>query len=502
MGLMKATRNPAEAGSTDPVAIVDIGSNSVRLVVFEGLTRNPYTIFNEKALCGIGRNMVSTGRLDDVGVRHALATLSRYRAVTAGRGIKRLEIVATAAVRDAKNGRDFVAQAEAAAGSPVRVLSGEEEAQLAALGVISGIPDADGIVGDLGGGSLELMPVQKGELAGSGITLPLGPLRLMDRSEGRIEKARALADDELKRVALLDNLKGRALYAVGGVWRAMARLHMGSKYPLHILHNYVIPRREALDLAELIAKQGRRSLENMADISRRRAGELPYGAVVMERLLRASDLSRIVVSAFGVREGLLYSYLPAPVKALDPLIETCREWAERQGRGFAAGDEVTAFLAPLFEDETQGQRRLRRAAGLLCDIGWRHHPDYRADISFREIIQGALAGVDHHSRAMIALAVFYRYAGDIELPKEQRRFADFIGEDKTERALRIGLGARLAYNLVGPATGLLAEFGLKLSSKDLVLIVPKRRQDLLGETVEKRLGELAKAFDRSARIDV
>jgi exopolyphosphatase / guanosine-5'-triphosphate,3'-diphosphate pyrophosphatase len=498
---MKATRNSQDAGSA-PVAIVDIGSNSVRLVIFEGLTRNPYTIFNEKALCGIGRGLESSGKLDKNGVEHALETLSRYRSVAAGMGVKRLQVVATAAVRDAKNGREFVEEAESVCGGPVHVLSGEEEAQLAAFGVFSGIPDADGLVGDLGGGSLELNTVQKREITGAGTTLPFGPLRLIDLSGDRIDRARLIVDEGLKRVPGLDKMKGRSLYAVGGVWRNIGRIHMSTtKYPVHILHHYEIPRAEAIRLCEVLAQQSRRSLERL-DIPRRRTESLPFGAVVMERLLRTTELSRVVISAYGVREGLLYSQLPESVKAQDPLIETCKEWADRQGRGGAAGDEVTAFLAPLFEDESASERRLRRAACLLSDIGWRHHPDYRADLSFQEILQGALAGTTHQARLVVAMAVFYRYSGESEPTGNMKRYAQFMGVEASLAALRIGLGARLAYNLVGPATSYLGEFGLKMGGKDLTLLIPKKRKALMGETVEKRLAELAEAFDKSPKIDV
>jgi exopolyphosphatase / guanosine-5'-triphosphate,3'-diphosphate pyrophosphatase len=496
---MKATRSSLEAASA--VAIVDIGSNSVRLVIFEGLTRNPYTIFNEKALCGIGRGLQSSGKLDKKGVDHALETLSRYRSVANGMGVKRLQVVATAAVRDAKNGTEFVEEAEEICGCSIRVLSGEEEARLAAFGVISGIPDADGLVGDLGGGSLELNGVHKREISGMGTTLPFGPLRLIDLSGDRIDRARVIVDEGLKRITGLEKMKGRSLYAVGGVWRNLGRIHMGwVKYPVHILHQYEIPRSEALRLCEVIAQQSRRSLERL-DIPRRRTESLPFGAVVMERLLRATEISRVVISAYGVREGLLFSQLPDSVKAQDPLIETCSEWADRQGRGGSAGDEVTAFLAGLFEDESPGDRRFRRAACLLSDIGWRHHPDYRADITFQEILQGALAGTPHRGRLLIALAVYYRYAGEVELTGPLKRYSDFMGGEGALAALRIGLGARLAYNLVGPATGLLAEFTLKISGKELLLVVPKRRQGLIGETVEKRLADLAEAFNKGWKIE-
>lgn len=499
---MKASP-PDLAAAHEPVGIVDIGSNSVRLVVFERLARNPNPLFNEKVLCAIGRNMVSTGRLDPAGLEAAYETLGRFRAIAESLGIKRLEVVATAAARDASNGREFVAKAQSICGSPVRILSGEEEAELAALGVLSGIPDADGVAGDLGGGSLELVPVAKGAIAGAGVTLPIGPLRLMDAAQGRIERARSIVDDQLRNVPGLDRLKGRTLYAVGGVWRNIGRIHMAvSRYPLHVLHHYEMSRSEALKFADLLAHQSRKSLERMAAVTKRRAEAVPYGAVVMARLLKVTEIDRVVISAYGVREGVLQSKLAPALRTADPLLETCREWSERQGRGPENGARIFRFLGPLFADETAAERRLREAACLLSDVGWRNHPDYRAEITFNEILQGGLAGTDHPGRVLVALSVFRRYAAEEEEPEQNAKAPRLLSGEQRLLADRIGFGARLAYVLCGPATDVLAECGIKLTPKELTLRLPKKREGLWGEAVEKRLIALANAFDRSPRLNI
>ena len=211
-----------------PVAVVDIGSNSVRLVVYDGLRRSPTPVFNEKILCGLGKGVAITGKLADSGIARALAALRRFRALAKQIGVKQVFAVATAAAREATNGQTFIESAEEAIGVGINVLSGKEEARYAALGVIAGIPEADGIVGDLGGGSLELIDVQDGKLR-DGITLPIGPLRLIDMSGGSIKRAKEIVDEYLEKATLLGNLKGRSFYAVGGTWRNLATASHGAE---------------------------------------------------------------------------------------------------------------------------------------------------------------------------------------------------------------------------------------------------------------------------------
>ena len=165
-----------------PIAVIDIGSNSVRLVIYEGLTRSPTPIFNEKVLAGLGREVHSTGLLAADAVEKALQALRRFRTLCDIGGITRLWCVATAACRDADNGPEFIAAAERICRRSIAVLTGKQEAQYSALGVVSGLYQPDGIVGDLGGGSLELVDV-RGESIRSGVTLPLGSLALQDLSE-------------------------------------------------------------------------------------------------------------------------------------------------------------------------------------------------------------------------------------------------------------------------------------------------------------------------------
>jgi len=482
-----------------PVAIVDIGSNSVRIVVYESSSRAPATLDNEKAICGIGRNMVTTGKLHGDGCATALRALGRFKILADGLDVVARDAVATAAARDAQNGREFVERAEAAWGAPVKVLSGLEEARLAAQGVLAGIPDAEGLVADLGGGSLDMVTVRRGE-TGSAFTLPFGPLRLMDLAGGETDRARDIVD---KGFSELDQLKtgtvGR-IYAVGGIWRSLARVDMDrEEYPLHVLHQYAIPRARALELCRLLSRQSRKSLDKIRVISKRRLEALPAGAVVLERLLLQTAAKEVVISAYGLREGLLYARLSDDERAKDPLIEYASAVNTRLARAPEHARELYQWSAPLFPDDTAEKRRLREAAFLFSDIGWRRHPDDRVLGAFRDVLYAPFAGADHRARILLASAVFHRYSGDEEFPRHEPESRLWRAEESPV-ALRIGLTARLGYWLSASAPGALRNYRLRFTPSRLVLEVPRRLEANAGDATLKRVSALAASFGRKGEI--
>lgn len=482
-----------------PVAIVDIGSNSVRLVIYEAASRAPDVIHNEKAICAIGRNMVTTHRLHDGGIAMALEALARFRMLADAHAVRHRFAVATAAARDAENGQEFIAEAERAWGGGIRILSGEEEARVAAEGVLAGIPDADGLVGDLGGGSLDMVTV-KGGNPGTAVTLPFGPLRLMDASKGNPDKARSLVDSGLHVLENLESLKGRSLYAVGGAWRSFARVDMDEiGYPLHVLHDYRIPASRALKLCRVVAGLSKKSLDRIGVISKRRAESLPYGAVVLERLILATGLKEVVISAHGLREGILHGLLPADERAKDPLAEFAFAANRRYSRAAGHAEELFAWMAPVAPGEDAAHARIRRAICHFADIGWRRHPDDRALGAFDQVLTAPFSGADHRTRALIATAVFHRYSGDEDFPWKQTGH-DLLAPEDEALARRIGLAARLGFALSASAPGELPHYRLRMTPSKLFLDVGAARAAIAGDPVQKRLGALAASLGRKGEI--
>ena len=477
--------------ATPRCAVVDLGSNSVRLVVFEGHSRNPTAIFNEKAVLRLGRGLVATGRLNDDGMGQALTVMQRYHAVARAMGADPVEVLATAAVREAANGPDFVSGVQARMpGVPIRILSGIEEAQLSAMGLLCGIPGADGILADIGGGSLEVVELDRG-VRGKSKTLPLGIIKLTERSGGDPVRARAIAEAELAGVPWIAAGAGRDLYLVGGAWRALARIHMAQTgYPLNMVHHYTIGRDEARDLAGVIAGATRRALERLPGAARRRIEDLPFAAVALRRLLRATGAQRVVFSANGLREGWFMQRMPEALRIEDPLLAAGREFSARMGRDETLPPALFAWTEKLFLKETAAERRLRLATCLMSDIGSHDHPEFRAEQSFLRVLRQPGVGLDHHERAFLALAIAMRYeAGpDADFLRPARLLLD---PADAARAEIVGTALRLAYTLSAGTPDLLAGTVLVPRGSQLVLRLREDSGVFAGESVLRRLDRLA-----------
>jgi exopolyphosphatase / guanosine-5'-triphosphate,3'-diphosphate pyrophosphatase len=491
---------PGRLDHGPPLAVVDIGSNSVRLVVYEALTRSPTALFNEKALCGLGREVQSTGLLAADAVDHALAALKRYRALCTTMGVKRVLSIATAACRDAKNGRAFIKFAERTIRSEIEILSGPREAELTALGVISGVHEADGVVGDLGGGSLELVDVH-GTRGRRGLTRPLGGLALADISAKSLKKAEKFVKKTLSGLPMLRDCEDRTFYAVGGTWRALARLHMWQTgYPLHVLHGYAIPADDALEFARLVHRVDVESLSNIEIVANARRPLLAYSALVLEHVLRIGKPRRVMFSALGVREGLLYSLLKEKDRQKDALIEAARALNRLRSRSPRHGEELIEwtdrFIASSGLDETGEERRLRHAACLLADIGWRAHPDYRGEQSLNIIAHGGFTAIDHPGRAYLALAVFYRHVGLVMDDELSPRLRELASTRMLDRARVLGAALRLAYVVSAAMPGVLPRTPLAVERHRLALHLPGEFAALGGERVLTRLRSLARLIGR------
>lgn len=498
MPLAMETDAPAAYDAAERIAVIDIGSNSIRIVAYDGVKRAPLPILNEKVQCALGKGLSRSGTLNPDGVASALANLQRFRRLADALEIGRITVLATAAVREAADGPAFIAEVEARTGLTVQIVPGEEEARLAALGVLSGSPGADGLVGDMGGGSVELVALDAGAIRQQ-VTLPLGPFRLAEVGTPRQSFVADFVDQQFNSLPwLAAHARGRDFFPVGGNWRAIARLHMEETgHPLHIIHHYAMDGAAAAEYAGRLARASRSMLDKLAGAARRR-DTIQHAALVFERLLLIAQPARVVFSAYGLREGYLYGLLDPAERARHPLLAACADLSRRMGR--AEGCELLiSWTDRLFPGEDDSGRRLREAACLLSEIAWAEHPDYRAEHAFMRVLRFPFPGIDHQERAWLALAMHARYAGDLDGPRLDGA-RGMLSAPQTARALALGLTLRLAHTLSGGAPRLLARATLAYDDEELVLTLPDDLGLLAGEVVERRLRSLGNALERRPRV--
>lgn len=480
-----------------PVSIVDIGSNSIRLVVYDGLKRAPLPVLNEKVQCALGKGLSRSGRLNPEGVAMALTNLQRFRHLAYGLGAVRVDVLATAAVREAADGESFIRQVEQLTGLTITIVPGEEEARLAAMGVLSGSPGVDGLIGDMGGGSVELVGVETGTIQQQ-VTLPLGPFRLAAIGNPRQEEVVRHVDEHLEALSWLGRMRGRDFIPVGGSWRAIARLHMEqTEHPIHIIHHYTMETETAIAFSGWLARANRTTLERLAGVARRRE-TIQHAALVFERLLLAVEPAQVVFSAYGLREGHLFSQLSEAERAADPLLAACRDLASRMGR--AEGCELMIpWTDGLLAGESDQDRRLREAACLLSEIAWAEHPDYRAEHALIRVLRFPFPGIDHAGRVFLALTMHARYASNLNSDRIDGVRA-VLPYHQVTKALVLGLALRLAHTVSGGAPQLLARTALTCDDEAVTLHLPADLASLNGDVVERRVKALAQAMDRTPKV--
>lgn len=482
-----------------PVAVIDIGSNSVRLVIYEGLVRSPTVLFNEKVLCGLGQGVAKTGFLEEKSMKMALQTLKRFRALCRQIGADEVYTLATAAAREAKNGSAFIQNAENILQNKIYLLSGSEEAVYSAYGVISTFYKPKGLSGDLGGGSLELIDIDDSNV-GEGVTLPLGGLRLQYMSNNDIAVAAKIAHEQFAKSAVVRKGRARFFYAVGGTWRNLAKLHMATKhYRLPVMHSYEVDAVEMEDFLRFVVRGSIDNIKGIKAVSKNRRQLLSYGAIILVELIQCMGFEKIVFSGAGVREGFLYSLLPEGIRVSDPLIAACTEIAILRARSPKQAEELIDFTTSAFKAfgilETENECRYRKAACLLADIGWRIHPDYRGNEAANQIALGSYPGISHEGRAYAALAVFFRNTGSV-IDKESLPIFQLATENIIEKARILGETMRIAYLFSASTAGILPHLSWHKKTDHVVLYIPRRCADLLGERPLNHLKKLSKIINQ------
>ena len=478
------------------VGVVDVGSNSVRLVVFDGAARSPAYFYNEKIMCALGAGMSETGRLNPEGRTRAVEALRRFQMLANGMDTGPLVTVATAAVRDAEDGAEFCAEVERETGLKLWVIDGREEARLSAQGVLLGWPGSYGLVCDIGGSSMELAAIDGGTV-GARISSPLGPFKLSDLKGGKKGRKAHIRDTLTAMQSELGEQRNR-LFLVGGSWRAIAKIDMARRgYPLHVLHEYRMRPADLRATIKHIEKTDLDTLRNASGVSSSRIALVPLAAEVLREVLKTFKPRDIAVSSYGIREGLLYEQMPQLLRDRDPLIEACRFAEHKDARLPGFGKVIYHFLQPLFKSATPERRRLIRAACLLHDVSWRAHPDYRAEVCFDNATRANLGGLKHSERVFLGLALLHRYSNK----RENSRFSDLdslISEQDKNDAEIVGKAMRFAAMLWLQKNARLGELRWFPKKKVLELRLSDEAAPLYGEVAQSRFAALAAALGAEA----
>ncbi|WP_296639917.1 Ppx/GppA family phosphatase [Roseinatronobacter sp.] len=482
------------------VGVIDVGSNSVRLVVFDGAARSPAYFFNEKVLCGLGRGFVDSGRLNPDGRDRARATIKRFALLAQGMRLSNLTMVATAAMREAEDGAEFRAQIEHDTGLRMRVIDGAEEARLSAQGVLTGWPDARGLVCDIGGSSMELAVIGDGKVH-STVTSSLGPFRLQQVPGGK-KGLRKHVDDILKTLRAQVGNHHDALYLVGGSWRAIARLDMERRgYPLKVLHEYEMTTKSIRKTLDWIDEHSVAELRARTGISNDRMSLVPLASRVLRQLVHVFGPKRIFVSSYGIREGILYEQMPTALRARDPLIEACSFMEKSSARIPGFGAQLYAFLRPLFRSRSPARRRLIRAACLLHDVNWRAHPDYRADACFDTATRANLGNLDHAGRVFLGIALMYRYKSGGLRPRI-REVAGLLTEAELDDAKTIGRALRFGAMFTMDHLSRAGELRYFPKKAEVELILSRPMAGLYTEVAEQRFRALATQMRATPKVRV
>lgn len=501
----RAERDGTFGGSIPERAIIDIGSNTVRMMIYGGSMRAPTVLLNEKVTARLGRDIATSGELAEEAVDLAMSGLERFALLLDDLGIEDVDMVATAAVREASNGKQFVKRLEKLGFEP-RVLSGEEEACLSASGVAGAFPGATGVVADFGGGSLELVTVNNGE-PGKPTSLPLGALRLPQYRKENGKNSDTAMRKSLEKVirkagwglASEEGHEPQPLYLVGGTWRAMAVFMMQIQgHPLTDPHGFELEPKKALKFAEALAEETPESLKARERISTMRAEKLPDAAVLLEALLSQVSPSRIVFSSWGLREGMLFDRLPPHGKAQDPLIAGVSVFATQRGAPPTLATLIASWTVDAVPPSGTGSERLRLAATMLALASMQIEPNIRLPQAIDWALHKRWIAVDGSQRAMLAAAIAAN-GNALDLPEKVRALAS---DEAIEEAVCWGLAVRLARRLGARSRRSLQVSRLLVEGETLVLRLSDSHGALFAGPVEKDIKLLADRLGLDWRVDI
>ncbi len=467
-------------------AIIDIGSNTVRLVIYAGPARAPAVILNEKVSAKLGSGVAETGHLPKNGVQTAMSAMRRYKCLLESSGLSEVEVVATAAVRDAEDGQQFLDQIRAIGFFP-RLLSGEEEAVTSAMGILAAFPGASGVVADLGGGSLELVDID-GQNCSHGVSLPFGTLRLPALRQTGPEQFNRTVTKAFRR-AEWDAEPGTTLYLVGGSLRAFARHVMaGQDWPISDPHGFTMDASEAARLAEVLAAKPADQMQKAAGLSGSRLASLPDAAALLSILIASIKPAKIVFSSWGLREGLLYQSLDKASRSIDPFEAGLGGVVRQFNLDPGLSQQIADWSAPATISKRRIDRECVRIGAItLALASARLEPNLRVAHSVDWALGKRFVGVSPKERIMLGAAMLAN-AGKLAVPDSWRTIA---AADDLREAQAWGLATRLSRRFCGNFPIALGHSALLVEDATLILRVDAPCAALINDSVKRRLKQLA-----------
>ncbi|ASJ73753.1 exopolyphosphatase [Granulosicoccus antarcticus] len=472
--------------------VIDIGSNSIRLVVYDDLSRAPFPRFNEKSMVALGAGLDADGRFTDETIARALHAIRRLSAIARAMKVERIDVLATEATRRAKNGKDLIDAIRESTGLETITLTGEQEAFYSAHGVISGFFKPMGMMGDIGGGSLEVAEVIADRVGERMTSMPLGALPVTRKLEEGYSATKKWIDEILSE-SLPPLLTNPVFFAVGGGWRALARIHIAMNNPtIKVVHGYELPAKDVRALAISIAKMSPEEVAALPDVPSRRIATLPASALVMSRVLKKLAPDRVAFSAYGLREGWLYKQLDEEEQYRDPLVEAALAIGLPAARVPAFSEALALWTENLFPGETQNDKRLRLAVCALTDIAWREHEKIRATDSFLRLLQFPFIGLSHPERAFISVAILARYGGKVD-DMVKDAVSNLMTSSELRRAEILGRALLLGHRFSASVPEILKQARLRIDADAVRLEILDAGSIPDSDAVQSRLRQLAKA---------
>ena len=474
------------------VSIIDIGSNSIRLVAYDKINRVPRMIYTEKVFCSLAKNLDIDNSIPKKNYKKTINAIKRFYKISLDIKSSELFIFATAAIREADNGFILKNEIENITNREMIILSENDEVKLSTQGLISSFPSANGIMADLGGGSLELSLLENGKLK-KFTSLKIGVVRLLNEFSKNKNKCLINILKKLNQVKWLDKFKKTNFYAIGGSFRSLANVNIwNNKYPLSIVQGYAINSIEIKKLLNLSSTIKAKTIKLIPEIENERIKTIPVASIILDNLIKKIDPKKMIFCSQGLREGFLYSLLDKKTKKIDPLIFTAKKMAKNFNNSFFDGESIFKWLSPIFVNENENFKRLRLAASYLSELSyWHNFKDMESDYALNTVLYYPFLSLTHEQRIFLGLTIYTACGGKINRPNILK-YIKLLKKDAINAACILGNGIKLAYTVSGGLYRNLHDYSLSVSNNEIFLITSDKKIIKTSTKIRRTLKKISK----------